>query len=424
MPAPSASSRLSPGIRYLILVVLLLGGLACRIAPVLAQGEPGGIGGTGIVGGEETGGIGGTGISGEETGGIGGTGVHRTPIIGLGPIQRFGSVFVNGREYAINGRTLVTVDGQPATLGALRVGDMALVHGIATGPHAGFAHAIAVWQSIVGPVGTVAPDRKSFTVLGQQVHLTRAVVTVRPGETVGVSGQRQADGTWVASRVTPLSPTPRFRLESTVAAVGHNSVTFHGLTLHAAPALLAGIQAGERVVASGVISGGTPRLRVLTPRPLQLGAPGTLVEVHNYFRSVAPGRLVAVDGMVAIGAHGRELSGLEPVDVVGRLSATGSIEISELQLAIPELPTDTMPQDEPHASTPTGETGEHGKAEPPDQANHTGDAEGATTVEPPEISEPGETPEPEVEPPEIQVPEPQAPEPDIDAPENEPATDR
>ena len=77
--------------------------------------ETGGIGGTGI--GQETGGIGGTGIT-PETGGIGGTGLHKldVPIVGDGPIQAFGSVFVNGREYVVNSSTLVSIDGTPATL--------------------------------------------------------------------------------------------------------------------------------------------------------------------------------------------------------------------------------------------------------------------------------------------------------------------
>ena len=417
-------------ISRLLLAILLSGGMLCRAVPVFAQaGESGGIGGTGISGGgggEEAGGIGGTGVQGgEETGGIGGTGIGRrtVPVVGFGPIQRFGSVFVNGREYGIGSQTLVTVDGQPAPVAALQVGDMALVRGIATASHAGIARQIAVWQSIIGPIGAVEPDRKSFTVLGQRVRLAGAVTSLRPGAVVGVSGQRQADGTWIASRVTTLPASARFRLETTVAGVGQNSVTFQGLTLRAAPSLLAGIAAGERVVAIGLISGGTPRLTALSPHPVELGAPGTLVEARNYFQSVGGGRLVAADGMVAIGAIGTErLSGFDPTDVVGRISPTGSIEITHLQIELPEAPAGIEPRSEPsHADVPGTPAAEHGGFEPSEEPGHAGDADEPASVEPPELGEPPET---EIEPPEIQVPEPQAPEPDIDAPEVEPPSDR
>lgn len=425
MAAPFAASPALPGRRRLLLTVLLAAALLGSAVPGWAQGhEPGGIGGTGITGGEETGGIGGTGLrGGEETGGIGGTGLRqrRMPVVGYGPIQRFGSVFVNGREYAITARTLVTVDGQPAPLAALRVGDMARVQGVTTGAHAGLAHLIAVWQAIVGPVAAVGPDHRSFVVLGQQVRVTGTPLAVRVGDVVGVSGQRQADGTWVASRVTQLPATPRFRLETTVAGLAPGQLRLPGLALRAPEQWLAGLRPGDRVVASGVIRDGQPSLTGLAPRPVTLGAPGTLVEVHDYFQSVGGGRLVAPDGMVAIGAPVSHLSGLEAADIVGRVSPTGSIEVGALQVAVPEPPTETVPALEPHGEAPAAGRGAVEPTEPPGQAT---DADRPAAIEPPEIGEPTEPTEPDIEPPEIQVPEPQAPEPDIDAPEVEPPTDR
>ncbi|MGC8808429.1 MAG: DUF5666 domain-containing protein, partial [Thiomonas sp.] len=82
---------------------------------VCAAAAPGGIGGTGIT----RGGIGGTGIS---PGGIGGTG-----IVAVGPIQRFGSIFVNGTEYALPAETRYQVDGHAASQQSLHLGDLVAV---------------------------------------------------------------------------------------------------------------------------------------------------------------------------------------------------------------------------------------------------------------------------------------------------------
>ncbi|OZB39786.1 MAG: hypothetical protein B7X48_07540 [Acidiphilium sp. 34-60-192] len=164
---------------------------------------------------DATGGIGGTGIgpgrapvmtpAGGETGGIGGTGIGpaNARIVGYGPIQRFGSVFVNGREYALTGQTLVTIDGSAATVAALRIGDIAQVRGFTTGPHRGLALSISVRDAIIGPVSAVAHHGTAFTVLGQRVVAATAgkpFMALKPGEMVAVSAQRQADGNWAASQ--------------------------------------------------------------------------------------------------------------------------------------------------------------------------------------------------------------------------------
>lgn len=417
----SALRRALSGGRGRVLPWLFVALLVIHAPPAPAQTqETGGIGGTGVSSGDR-GGIGGTGVNGEETGGIGGTGVRDGAIVGYGPIQRFGSVFVNGREYGFDAHTSVTVDGRPAPIAALRIGDMALVQGIVTGPKSGVARMIAVWQSIVGPVATVASDARSFTVLGQRVQLSDASVTVRPGDIVGVSGQRQADGTWVASRVIALPPTRTFRLETTVTAIGGDSVRFQGLVLRAAPALLTGIRAGDRVVATGTLSDGAPRLHTLTPRPLQLGAPGTRVEAQGYFRPAGDGRLVSPDGMVVVGAPVSHLSGVYPAEIVGELDAEGAIEFDAVRVAVPVLPTDEVAPMEPRAEIENPAIGGQHAAE---TAGHASDAASSVGAEPPEINEPQEVSEPEVEPPEIEVPEPQSPEPDIDAPEVEPPNER
>ena len=429
MTAPDSNAARTRRLVPLLAAAFLFLGL-----PVARAQGAGGIGGTGVE--QETGGIGGTGI-GEETGGIGGTGIHRAPggiggtgapIVGFGPIQRFGSVFVNGREYRIDANTLVTIDGHPATAASLRVGDMALVRGVAIGAHGGFARSIATWQAIIGPISRVTDGGHVITVLRQTVTLGASVrpPRLRPGQVVGLSAQRLANGNWVAHRVTALPPTRAFRLETTVSATGAGHVTMGMLTLRADPAQLAGLHTGERVVATGTIVNRRPVLTKLEPRPIRLGAPGTRVEVRNYFRSTGNGRLLAADGMEATERAGRQqLSGLYPVEVVGEITENGEIAATEVT---PEVPS--LPQSEPPAtkagqsdsatksSAATEVRSNEGPAGKPGAAHASGD------VEPPEVGETPDTEAAEVEAPEIEVPSPQTPEPDIDAPEIEPPADQ
>ena len=65
-------------------------------------------------------GIGGTGISRGDDHGIGGTGI-------VGVIQRFGSIFVNGERIGYAPDVAVRIDGEAASVKALRIGHVARV---------------------------------------------------------------------------------------------------------------------------------------------------------------------------------------------------------------------------------------------------------------------------------------------------------
>jgi hypothetical protein len=102
-------------------------------------------------------GIGGTGIrpgpDDEGDRGIGGTGV-------VGTIRGFGSIIVNDLRIAYPADVPVTVDGRPARVEDLRVGQV--VRALALPGENGLATAgIAVIHEVVGPVQRVAPDRCS-----------------------------------------------------------------------------------------------------------------------------------------------------------------------------------------------------------------------------------------------------------------------
>ncbi len=336
------------------LVVTLLFGCAV-ILPGLAQARNG-----------ETGGIGGTGIS-RETGGIGGTGISRSgmAITGYGPIQAFGSVFVNGREYAIDSRTLVMVDGAPATVSALHVGDIAEINGVITTARGGYARGIAVLHPIIGQATDISGDGRSAVVLGQRVIAVAGQAPfagVSSGALVAVSALPRPSGDWVAQRVTLLPSGNNFQLAAIVTSLAPGRLSVAGTSILASTNLTAQISTGERVIVVGSISPYGLQATTVTASPVVLGQPGTVVEVQNYFQANGHGQLIAADGMVASGAPaGLVLKGEQLVEIRGDLNAVNSISIEQI---------DTNTPGEPDVN---GLSGRAGSAEPREVAPQTSD---------------------------------------------------
>lgn len=399
-------------------------------------GETGGIGGTGISSG--TGGIGGTGIH-SETGGIGGTGA---PIVGYGPIQAFGSVFINGREYEIGRSTHVIVNGKPASFSDLHVGDLAKVQGVTTTAGHGIARRIMISYPISGPITAIAAKRDALEVVGQHIMPANPAMMagLQVGQAVAVSAQQRPDGTWVAYRIAPYSSPARFRLEGKVTAAGGNVLQVSGAKLAFQGALPAGASVGERVVVTGEVGARGFKANHIAPAPMRLGALGTRIEVHDYFRSVGQGRLIAADGLAAIGAPAdMQMHGAVPIQISGYISARGVVQIEHLEIVAPppaSLPSRSKTRSE-GAVTREGKgpaSGAHaahdvselGSRKPETSEPQAEQPEGrAHKIESPDIELPGvEAPEvepPEVEPPEVEPPEVEPPEaepPEVETPDN------
>ncbi len=150
----------------------------------------------------------GTGIDGT---GIGGTGIlagTEGENLGLiGRITGFGSIFVNGVEVEYDQATKVSLDGAPAGVGDLALGQVVEVlarneQGRVTGSN------IRIRYEVAGPVGAI--DKKSGTikVLGQSIIIGPKTVRVKgaaglpiPGSVVRVSGFRAGNGLIFASRL-------------------------------------------------------------------------------------------------------------------------------------------------------------------------------------------------------------------------------
>ncbi len=142
-------------------------------------------------------GIGGTGVVDQPSGdrGLGGTGV-------IGTIRDFGSIIVNDMRISYSSYALLEIDGEPAPLVDLRIGQVANVVVAAKTESSTTpvleTERITVVNEVVGPIASVG--KGAFTVLGQTVS-TRFIggKGFRKGQWVAVSGLRQLDGTIVAS---------------------------------------------------------------------------------------------------------------------------------------------------------------------------------------------------------------------------------
>ena len=186
-------------------------------------------------------GIGGTGLSRGDDHGIGGTGI-------VGVIQRFGSIFVNGERIGYAPDVPVRIDGEAASVKALRIGHVARVvaqrqaNGMLT------TNRIDAVSEVVGPIESVKGGE--MTVLGQKVAWTGRE-NWRVGTQVAVSGLRRTDGVIVASLVEQ-------RRNAIARVTGplerdRDGLRIGGLRLDGVDAALVGqrVQAEGRVAAGG-----------------------------------------------------------------------------------------------------------------------------------------------------------------------------
>lgn len=418
--------------------------LTLALSPGVAVGGKtgGGIGGTGIEGGG--GGIGGTGRKIANGAGIGGTG-----IAGFGQIDAFGSIFVNGREYAIDARTAISVDGRPASETALKLGDIVLVRGSGDpASQSAAAAAIEVRHSVVGRIENIRDGGAVQTILGQTIEAapgarvtesggaTLALSALRAGDTVAVSAIQRADGHWAATQFERRAPTGAaggstpFILEGTVTSIDKtsSSVEIGGQTLHAdASAIEDGIAVGEWVRAQGQYTSSGPVLSALSPAALDLGERGTHVEMRGFLGPEATsrdGRTVIVNGVSAVfGASGNVPAPSAQADrsvlVVGTVLRPGVIRGEAIDAS------DIRPRDERGGTPDRGERedGEEDRSDKsPSEAGEVENPEAENPeVENPEVENP-EMESPEVESPEIETPEVETPEvetPEIETPEIE-----
>lgn len=118
-----------------------------------------------------------------------------TDIVTVGPITGFGSVISNGVVFGTDSAT-VLVDGEPATVGDLRIGMTVSILGTVDDSGVAEASDIRFGVDVEGPISSLNPANGSFVVLGKTVLIDELTVvdettfdTLAVGNVVRVSGK-------------------------------------------------------------------------------------------------------------------------------------------------------------------------------------------------------------------------------------------
>lgn len=216
------------------------GGIGGTGAPVERGGiggtgtpaERGGIGGTGDKESPAKGGIGGTGQ--QAKGGIGGTGI-------IGIITGFGSVCVDGLEVDYDSSTPVSMNGAPSSSEHLALGQVVAIDAGSMGAKL-VANNISIVNALEGPLTKVRANNGVLYVMEQRVRITTdttlagiaSLNEATPGQSVRVSGYRNADNEVVASRIETVSAMPVASIVGTVTSDRADSLSIAGLRVRSA----------------------------------------------------------------------------------------------------------------------------------------------------------------------------------------------
>jgi hypothetical protein len=232
------------------------------------------------------------------TGGIGRTG------IAVGPISTFGSIVVNGVRYDTSSASF-SIDDSPGTEDDLKVGDIVLVSGtIDDNGTTGTAEEVFFDDVVEGPVQSIDPGTSSLVVLGQTVFVTpdtsfddsfipASLDGVSVGQIVEVSGQYDANGDIVATRIEPKPAGTEFEVHGTVSALDTTNLRFNlrNLVVDYSAATLDNfpggqISEGDFVEAKGMNLGAADELLA------------TSVEFENQIPDLVDGLHVEVEGFI------------------------------------------------------------------------------------------------------------------------------
>ncbi|NQZ96764.1 MAG: hypothetical protein HRU01_09660 [Myxococcales bacterium] len=170
-------------------------------------GDDSGLGGTGLAADGDDSGIGGTGLTADgDDSGIGGTGI-------FGTVTAFGSVCVNGLRVHYANDAEVEVNGRPADVSALGVGQVVWILAAERDGRLE-TDRIAVHSAVAGRIEAVDAARRRLRVAGWDIIVPddsrpivlgagrqRGFASLAVGQSVDGSGLPDADGAVVASRV-------------------------------------------------------------------------------------------------------------------------------------------------------------------------------------------------------------------------------
>ena len=264
-------------------------------------------------------GLGGSGYTAEERG-IGGSGI-------VGVVSGFGSICVNGYEVELTDRSVVTVEGQPATAADIRLGHVVVVEALRADDKL-VAATVDVRLAAVGPIAAIAVDGATFTILGQTVKIASfggsAIDSFAVGDWVAVSGLRHADASIEGTSVVRLPAAgSRAMVAGTITADQTGALALGRLAVASA-----GVAVGDTVVLEGVPQNGVLTAARVVPRAGAGFSPSIRAASVQTF---VPGERTMG---LSIGAGVQALSPVErPVQIEGRIGQDGNFALGRVEPA-------------------------------------------------------------------------------------------
>ena len=293
------------------LLLMLFGTLVLAVTPGCGGGSGGGSGDN----------------SQDPSGPVGGIGRNG---IAVGSISTFGSVVVNGVRYNTDSATF-SVNDDAGSEDDLRVGQVVTVVGtVDDDGMTGTAESVTFDDNVTGPVQSIDSAGSELVVLGQTV-LVRAETSfddsfsptsidgISVGQVIEVSGQVDADGNVVATRIELKAAATQFEVHGTVSSLDATNMLFeiNGLTVDFSSATLndfpgGQITEGDFVEAKGSTLGANDELLA------------TSVELESLVPGVDDGDRVEIEGFITrfASAQDFDVAGL-PVTTSGSTSFEG-----------------------------------------------------------------------------------------------------
>ena len=288
------------------------------------------------------------------TGGVGRTGIF------MGPISNFGSIIVNGVRYDTETAEF-EVNDDSGSQADLAVGMVVIVQGsIDDNGTTGTADKVIYDDAVKGPIESIDPASQQFIVLGQTVVVTAdtsfddsivpgSLDGLTIGDIVEVSGQTDADGRVIATRIELKPSGTQFELHGTVANLDTGAMTFSlgALVVDYSSAMMSDfvgqIANGDFVEAKGTSFGTNGELiatSVEFENPLAGGADGDEIEIEGFITRFNSAQDFDVAGFPVItnssttyeGGSAADLDLNVKVEVEGSLNASGVIVADEVDI--------------------------------------------------------------------------------------------
>src|SRR5882762_5136641 len=251
------------------------------------------------------------------------------PVVTMGTITAFGSVYVNGVRYDVSRATLKKNDTTVAQTG-LAVGEVALVRGREdTQTGQGEADSVDVEDSVVGPITTINP----LTVVGETIRVTASssfgpgitpadLTGLKMGDSVEVSGLPGTDGVIMATRIGRADSNEPLQVMGTAGTVDSaaHTLMINALMVDFSAANLSGFASGGPAAGDLVIARGT----VFDATQVKLTAT-RLRKADTDRDEQAEGGMVEEEGLItSVSAMGFEVAGAKVTTTANTVFKNGT----------------------------------------------------------------------------------------------------